>query len=96
MTDPGYPCNRHFLKAFHGEGQLIPVTASTNYQLTAELVARFWQAISRGVLLASPANPTGAVLDELTLKELYELVQNKRGHLVAITPGTDFRFNLAE
>lgn len=82
MTDPGYPCNRHILKAFHGEGQLIPVTASTNYQLTAELVARFWQANTRGVLLASPANPTGAVLDESTLKELYELVQSKRGHLV--------------
>ncbi len=82
MTDPGYPCNRHFLKAFHGEGQLVPVTPSTNYQLTAELVSRYWQANTRGVLLASPANPTGAVLDQPTLRQLYELVQNKHGYLV--------------
>ncbi len=82
MTDPGYPCNRHFLKAFHGEGQLIPVTADTNYQLTAELVERYWQVNTRGVLLASPANPTGAVLDDVTLKEIFELVQHKRGYLV--------------
>jgi aspartate/methionine/tyrosine aminotransferase len=82
MTDPGYPCNRHFLKAFHGEGQLIPVTPGTNYQLTADLASRHWQTNTRGVLLASPANPTGAVLDELTLTALYELVRSKHGYVV--------------
>lgn len=82
MTDPGYPCNRHFLKAFHGEGQLVPVTAATNYQLTGDLVSHNWQANTRGVLLASPANPTGAVLDGKSLGEISEVVRQKQAFLV--------------
>jgi aspartate/methionine/tyrosine aminotransferase len=30
MTDPGYPCNRHFLRLVEGEGQLVPVGADSN------------------------------------------------------------------
>jgi len=82
MSDPGYPCNRHFLKAFSGEGQLIPVTAEDDYQLTASLVSDYWQASSRGVLLASPANPTGAIIDPLVLAAIARLVQQRRGHLL--------------
>jgi aspartate/methionine/tyrosine aminotransferase len=82
MTDPGYPCYRHFMKAFHGEGQLVPVTAATNYQLTADLVLENWQANTRCVLLASPANPTGAMLDISTLGEIAGVVSRKQGFLV--------------
>jgi aspartate/methionine/tyrosine aminotransferase len=82
MSDPGYPCNRHFLKAFCGEGQLVPVTAADDYQLTAQLVSDHWLPSSRGVLLASPANPTGAIIDPLALAAIAKLVQQRRGHLL--------------
>ena len=82
MTDPGYPCNRHFLKAFSGEGHLVPVSAAESYQLSAESVARHWQASTRGVLLASPANPTGAIIDEANLKSVAASVRQRGGHLV--------------
>ena len=34
MADPGYPCNRNFLRLVEGKGQLVPVDASDRYQLT--------------------------------------------------------------
>ena len=82
MTDPGYPCNRHFLTAFHAEGQLVPVSAADNYQLTASQVAEHWQDNTRGVLLASPSNPTGTVIRGRQLDELIDEVQIRRGFLV--------------
>ncbi len=82
MTDPGYPCNRHFLTSFHGEGQLVPVTPDDGYQLSADLVKRHWRENTRGVLVASPANPTGATLSETQLQGISESVRARGGHLV--------------
>ena len=61
MTDPGYPCYRHILTSLHGEAQLVPVSPDTRYQMTPEMIRNRTTERTRGVLLASPANPTGAV-----------------------------------
>ena len=82
MTDPGYPCNRHFLRLVEGRGQLVPVGAETNYQLNAELVAANWQDNTIGVMVASPANPTGTVLDRDALSALAAEVRSRQGYLV--------------
>jgi aspartate/methionine/tyrosine aminotransferase len=63
LADPGYPCNRHFLRLVEGGAQLVPVGPEVNYQLTADLVERYWDKDTVGALVASPANPTGTVLD---------------------------------
>jgi aspartate/methionine/tyrosine aminotransferase len=67
LTDPSYPCNRHFVAAFDGVPQPVPVFADTRFQLTETLLERHWDPSTRGVLLASPANPTGTSIpfDEL-------------------------------
>lgn len=82
MTDPGYPCNRHFLKAFSAEGQLVPVTPDDGYQLTDALVTNAWQSNTRGVLLGSPANPTGALVHPTELEAIAAIVEARRGFLV--------------
>lgn len=82
MTDPGYPCNRHFLTSFHGEGQLVPVTSDDGYQLSADLVERHWKENTRGALVASPANPTGAVLSKTQMQGISEAVRARGGELV--------------
>ena len=64
MSDPGYPCNRHFLSSFNAEGLLVPVDATQNYQLTPSLVEEYWTPATRGVLVASPSNPTGSILGQ--------------------------------
>lgn len=82
LADPGYPCNRHFLRLVEAQGCLVPVTAASRYQLTPELVSRYWSEDSVGALLASPANPTGTLLYPAELAALSQAVRAKGGHLV--------------
>ena len=82
LADPGYPCNRHFLRLVEGSAQLVPVGPQTRYQLTAELVDRHWNADSVGALVASPANPTGTLLYRDELSSLSSAVSARGGHLV--------------
>jgi len=82
MTDPGYPCNRQFLRMVEGEGQLVPVGPDDGFQLTAAKAAESWQENTIGAMVASPANPTGAVMGRDALQALYDLVDEKNGYLV--------------
>ena len=82
LADPGYPCNRHFLRFVEAQAQLVPVGPEVNYQLTADLVAQHWQANSVGALVASPANPTGTVLSRAELAALSAALKQRGGHLV--------------
>ena len=82
MSDPGYPCNRQFLRLVEARGQLVPVTADSNFQLTPEQVSEHWHTDTAGVLLASPANPTGSVLNREQLAALADAVHEQGGHLV--------------
>ena len=82
LADPGYPCNRHFLRLVEGAAQLVPVGAESRYQLNPELVARHWDRDSVGALLASPANPTGTVLSREELAGRSAALRARGGHLV--------------
>lgn len=82
LADPGYPCNRHFLRLIEGEAKLVPVGPADHYQLNSRLVAEHWDDRSVGALVASPANPTGAVLGLSELKALSEALEVRDGHLV--------------
>ncbi|MDN8645832.1 pyridoxal phosphate-dependent aminotransferase [Stenotrophomonas indicatrix] len=82
LADPGYPCNRHFLRLVEGGAQLVPVGPETAYQLTPSLVQQHWNADSVGALVASPANPTGTVLSADELAALSASLHARGGHLV--------------
>ena len=82
MTDPGYPCNRHFVAAFGGLPIPVPVGSASHYQLNGELVRRNWQASTRGVLLASPSNPTGTCLSSSDLLDVLQVVDSNGGWLI--------------
>ena len=77
--DPSYPCNRHFVSAADGTAVLIPTTASERFQLTAEKVAAHWTERTRGVLLASPSNPTGTSIHPDELRRIHDIVQSRGG-----------------
>jgi len=64
MADPCYPCNDNFVRLYNGKTHFVNVDASSAYQLTAELIAENWRQASKGVLLASPSNPTGTMLSD--------------------------------
>ena len=79
MPDPSYPCNRHFVSAAEGDAVLIPTTAAERYQLSAAKVQEHWGARTRGVLLASPSNPTGTSIHPDELRRIHAFVQAKGG-----------------
>lgn len=79
MPDPSYPCNRQFVQAADGIATCIPVDAQGRFQLTADQVRQHWRAQTRGVLLATPSNPTGTSLPAQTLADIHRFVQSKGG-----------------
>ncbi|MBR9885927.1 MAG: aminotransferase class I/II-fold pyridoxal phosphate-dependent enzyme, partial [Oceanospirillales bacterium] len=82
MADPGYPCNPQFLRLLEARAQRVRVDESTNFQLTAELVREHWQPETAGVLLASPANPTGAVVPPDEMAAIAATVRELGGELI--------------
>jgi aspartate/methionine/tyrosine aminotransferase len=79
MPDPSYPCNRHFVSAADGRAVLIPTTAEERFQLSADKVKASWGPRTRGVLLASPSNPTGTSIHPDMLRDIHQVVQSHGG-----------------
>ncbi len=77
MPDPSYPCNRHFVAAAEAVARLLPASAEHRFQLDADAVARAWGPATRGVLLASPSNPTGTSIHPDEMRRIDAVV---RGH----------------
>lgn len=82
LPDPGYPCNRHFVRLLEGKPVSLAVEAATNYQPTATQLAASWTQRTRGLLVASPANPTGTLLDPETMAALAKIVAMRGGTLL--------------
>ncbi len=79
MPDPSYPCNRHFVSAAEGRAVLLPTTAQERFQLSAAQVQAHWQARTRGVLLASPSNPTGTSIHPEEMRRIHQIVSDRGG-----------------
>jgi aspartate/methionine/tyrosine aminotransferase len=79
MPDPSYPCNRHFVSAAGGQARLLPTDADGRFQLSAAQVEGEWSASTRGVLLASPGNPTGTSIALDELKRIHATIQTHGG-----------------
>ncbi len=82
LADPGYPCNRHILRVYEGRPQNIPVGPDTNFQPTPELLRQHWSAGAAGLLVASPANPTGTLLTAAEIAALADVCRAKNGHFL--------------
>ena len=79
MPDPSYPCNRHFVSAAEGRAVLVPTAADQRFQLSAEQVRAHWTPQTRGVLLASPSNPTGTSIHPVELRAIHNEVSQRGG-----------------
>ncbi|MEO5771444.1 MAG: pyridoxal phosphate-dependent aminotransferase [Burkholderiaceae bacterium] len=79
LPDPSYPCNRHFVAAAGGRPVLLPASAAHRFQLDADAVARAWGPHTRGVLLASPSNPTGTSIERGEMQRIVQAVRERGG-----------------
>lgn len=82
MPDPSYPCNRHFVAAFEGRATMIPSGPAQRFQLSDEMVRAHWTDATRGVLLASPSNPTGTSIAHDELGKIVATVRDKGGFTI--------------
>ena len=82
MSDPGYPCNRHFVRLMEGEAVGVPVGADSNYQLTAELIEQHWTDHTVAALVATPSNPTGTLILPEQLEAMAAFAAQRRGTLM--------------
>ncbi len=79
MPDPSYPCNRHFVAAAGARARLLPAGPAQRWQLDAATVAQHWGADTRGVLLASPGNPTGTSIAPAEMAAIVDVVRARGG-----------------
>ncbi|MBB5215156.1 aspartate/methionine/tyrosine aminotransferase [Parapusillimonas granuli] len=82
MPDPSYPANQNFIMAAGGLPRLIPSTPEKRYQLNADDVRAHWGPATKGVLIASPSNPTGASIARADLQALIAEVKRRDGFVI--------------
>jgi len=82
MPDPCYPCNRHFLIQVGAKANLIATQPQENFEIPIVDIKKHWNESSTGMWLASPANPTGAVLSKSYLQSALDEVKQLGGHLM--------------
>jgi aspartate/methionine/tyrosine aminotransferase len=83
VPDPGYPCYRHFVRAFEGVARALPVSADANFQPTVSQVAAAWGPRTKALVLGSPSNPTGTLIDPNQLARIARVVESRGGVLIA-------------
>jgi len=84
MARPGYPCYRNVLTALGIEVVEIPTGAETRFQPTVEQVAQLHaQHGLKGLVVASPANPTGTMLLPSELAALAQWCEAEQVQLIS-------------
>ncbi|MFD7134544.1 pyridoxal phosphate-dependent aminotransferase [Streptomyces sp. NPDC059894] len=77
IADPSYPCNRQIVESFGARVTLVPTTAETRYQLDAAAVRAHWTDATRGLMVATPSNPTGTSVPAGELAALCDLARER-------------------
>src|SRR6516225_6250322 len=95
VTVPGYPPYRHILTALGCEPVLIETSGQTRHALTGEaLLAAHRNSPLKGVLVGSPANPTGTMMSREALTDLMTAAQSAGVRFISdeIYHGLDYAF----
>jgi aspartate/methionine/tyrosine aminotransferase len=95
LANPGYPPYRHILSALGCEPVLIETSAATRWALTGKaLIAAHREKPLKGVVIASPANPTGTMMDADHLAQLIAVAEAEGIRVISdeIYHGLDYAF----
>lgn len=82
MADPTYPCNRQFVALLKAHTLSVPVSLEANYQLTLEAIQAHWTPKVKAVMIASPANPTGSVIEQTELVKIAQFLAQQQAYLI--------------
>ncbi|MEP7029881.1 MAG: aminotransferase class I/II-fold pyridoxal phosphate-dependent enzyme [Pseudolabrys sp.] len=95
LANPGYPPYRHILSALGCAPVLIETSAATRWALSPKaLIAAHRQSPLKGVVIASPANPTGTMMDADALSQLIAVAEAEGIRVISdeIYHGLDYAF----
>ena len=95
LANPGYPPYRHILSALGCEPVLIETSAETRWALSAKaLIAEHRRKPLAGLVVASPANPTGTMMDADALARLIAVAEAEGIWVISdeIYHGLDYAF----
>lgn len=82
LADPTYPCNRQFVNLLHGNVLSINVSHETQYQLNLELIKSNWTDGIKAVMVATPANPTGTIIEQEDLINMAIFLAKKNCYFI--------------
>lgn len=82
ITDPGYPCNKSFIQTAGGQPQLIQVHETNNFQPDAVQIQQAYENGMKGLILASPSNPTGTRISQARQADILEQTWAHNGFLI--------------
>ena len=77
LTDPAYPSTHNLVHLLGGSVLQIPVSEDTNWQLSLDLLQQHWHESINAVLITSPSNPTGTILEERQLQGIAQFCLDK-------------------
>lgn len=77
IGDPSYPCNRQIMESFGARVTLVPTSAASRFQLDAASVRSHWTDGTRGIMVATPSNPTGTSVPGDELAALCDLARER-------------------
>jgi aspartate/methionine/tyrosine aminotransferase len=95
LASPGYPPYRHILKALGCEPVLIETTAETRWAITPQMLRDVHRRMPlKGLLVASPANPTGTMMTAQAVEELLRTAEGEGIQFISdeIYHGLDYAF----
>ena len=82
ITDPGYPCNEVFVQLCGAQPKTLTVGPETQFQPELADVQAAWGTLTKGMLLASPANPTGSTIAPPVLASIGQFIDTQGGVLI--------------
>jgi len=83
LPDPGYPCQRNFIRLTGGTPINVPVGPENRYHLSDNLIQEQWQEKTRAAVIINPSNPTGTLIDPDELKRIASSCRERGGYLIS-------------
>ena len=83
LPDPGYPCQRNFVRLAGAEPINIPVGPETKYHFSAAMIEQNWAMSTRAALVINPSNPTGTLVDDEVLAGVAAVCREHGGYLIS-------------
>ncbi len=83
LPDPGYPCQRNFIRLAGGEPINVPVGPDSRYHLSGELIQKNWQTGTRAAVVINPGNPTGTLIAPEELERIAAVCREHGGYLIS-------------